>query len=380
VLVERPVGKRIAGVCTAIAGAALVASAWAQAPSGSDLKAGIRAYDTGDLHRAAPILRAATRGLAAPRERAKAWLYLGLTLAALKDAAPARQAFAAALMDDPEIAPDSDRVAPAILGEFAAVRRLVVGELRVEAGEPRARVYVGDEERGRTPLTLRLPVGRYAVRVLSEDTYRIYEQRAVVVSARAPVRILAQLAQRLGHLKLRVVPGGANVYLRERLIATTPAKPVRLPAGRHRLAVRLPGYEEATQEVLVEPEKTVELRFALRRVPPPWYVRRRTWGWISVGLSAASLGAGLLVGKSARSSEEALRSGEREGTITHSRFNQLASSAESNARIANVFFSVAGAAAVAGLVLLFVGDPAEEPRRAWKLLPAAGGASLAVRF
>jgi hypothetical protein len=249
----------------------------------------------------------------------------------------------------------------------------------VEATEPGARVLVDGRERGRAPLALRLPVGRHAVRVLSDDGNRIHEEPRVLVSAR-PALVRARLVPRLGRVKLAVRPPGAQVFADGR--AVDARRPLPLPAGAHRLKARAPGHEEGVREVTVEPDRLVEIELSLRPLPPPrpWYLRRRTWGWVSLGASGASIVAGLLSARAGQSSVNELRRRERDGTLDFDRYRALASDADSKALLANVLFGVSAAAAATGLVLLVVGDDPPPPATGWRVVPAAGGLAIARRF
>ncbi len=60
-------------------------------------------------------------------------------------------------------------------------------------------------------------------------------------------------------------PAGAEIYLDEKLIATTPAESVRIPAGTHKIAVRKPGYREWTRELLVLDGNRLKLKAELEK-------------------------------------------------------------------------------------------------------------------
>jgi hypothetical protein len=340
-----------------------------------DLQEGIAAYNHGEMERAEALLRAALRRLRPLAEQSLAWLYIGLAQANRGDRAAARDSFVAAMTADPTVAPDPDRIPPAVVVEFHAVRRSLRGVLRVEAPEPGARVFVDDVDRGRAPVEIRLPIGTHKVRVLSADELRAF-QGSAVVGVRGRASVTARLAPREGKLRLEVEPPEAQATAGDRRLAIGAAIPV--PAGRHRIALRAPDHYGEWREIRVRPGETAVLRARLVRVPPA-YKRRRTWGWVSLGIAGAALAGGLLVGKSARASDDAIRSGQDSGTLSYTRFQVLSAAAESNARTANVLFGVAGAAGLTGLVLVLTGGE-RPPPRAWRLAPYPGGISVAKGF
>jgi hypothetical protein len=363
----------------------LLCAAWTLAPpafgdAAGDLERGIKAFDEGDMEKAEPLLRSAVDGLRDPKKRAVGFLYLGLSQASRQAVDTARKSFADAIRADPRIKPDPDRVPPGILKIFESVRGAMTGELRIEAREPNARVSVDGSMRGLAPLTLRLPIGKHRVRVISVDELRQFEEPEVMVSLEKMVTVSARLAARMAQLKVSAVPGGVSVLANGQLVGSAPGV-LSLPAGRHSLTFRAEGYVELTRDISLEPDKTASLEIRLTLIPQSWYTRRRPWGWVSVGISAGALVTGLVLGKMAQSSESDLRSSERAGTLDYDRLRSLQDSATSNARTANILFGLAGAAAVTGLVLVVVGDGKDNPSAtSWRVLPLPGGVSIARGF
>jgi hypothetical protein len=366
-------------LCSAFAAGLLVAApAWAD--GAADLKAGIEAYDLGEMERAATPLQRATVSGATARERATAWLYLGMSQVTRKLLDDARRSFVRAVLEDRTVAPDRERTPPAILREWDAVRKVVTGELRVEAEELGARVFVDGQARGSAPLTLRLPLGSHTVRVVSADAMRIYEDAPVEITGKAPVVVRARLVPRVGRLKLTVSPAGTRVYSLGKLIATTPTPPISFPAGRHKLVLRADGHADASPEATVEPGKEFELRVSLAPSTLPWYTKRRTWGWISLGLAGASTILGVVFGRSAVDAQDQVREESRLGLLDTDRYRSLSADISSNARLSNIFFGVAGAAAITGVVLVLWGDKDAPSARGVRLVPTFAGAALSGRF
>jgi hypothetical protein len=349
------------------------------AAESADLARAVRAYDDGEMDRAERLLRSALLMLYEPRQQAKAWLYLGLVQANRKDLAAARASFATALGFDPSVAPDPDRIPPPVVKEFQAVRESLRGELVVEAKEPKARVFVDGTGSAGTPVTLRLPIGPHKLRVVSSDRYRMFESE-VVVTSRSPTRVRAELVPRTGKLQIQVQPPETEIYENGRLVARGADGTTSLPAGPHRFTLRARGYVDASREIAVDPEEARSLQIALQPAPRAWYKRRRPWGWISLGLSGASLVTAILVGRSAQASNDAITTGQANATLDYDRLRVLSSGAHSDVRTANVFFGIAGAAGVTGVLLVLFEGGSEKPPRAWRVLPLPGGVALTRRF
>lgn len=344
-----------------------------------ELDAAIRAYERGEMEQASGLLGAALKTLRAPRERARAWLHLGLSQAALGRREAAKEAFLNARTEDPEVGPDRDRVPPPTLTLWEEACQAVTGELRVEASEPGTRIYLDGRERGSAPLSLsRMPVGRYALRALSRDAHRVYEEAAVSVLPNAVTRVVAKLVPRTGTLRVQARPEGTEVYENGRLLGRASEAPLALPAGRHRLAFRARGHAEVVREVVVEPEKERVVTVHLKR---PWYRLLRPWAWIAVSVAAASATGALIAARSAQASLDAIQSGQENRMLDYDRYRHLSAGADKDRRWANALFGVAGAAVVTGIVLFAIGDgPAEPLKRSVRLVPTTHGLVVAGEF
>lgn len=344
-----------------------------------ELGQAIARYHRGDFEEAVTALQRVAARLGPGPRRARAHLFRGLALAVLGRWTAAREAFAAALTDDPEIRPNRDRVRPSIVAAFEAVRATVRGILEVRSARP-ASVALDGKPVGRTPLRRRLPVGRYDLQVRTDDGFAEYRQAGVLIRAGATVRIDARLVPRIGKVTLRSQPPGAGVYLGKRRLATTPVVGLPLRAGTRHLVVRLPGYRDSPVEVLVNPELPAELRVTLSPVPArPWYKRKRAWAWVTGGLSGGLLVTGLAFGIAARSAASELQEGWARGGLPWDQEAALRSAADSRARTANILFGVTGAVAVTSLVLFLLGDdPPGRERPRVSLTP--GGVVLSGRF
>lgn len=257
------------------------------------LEDGVALYEAGDFEAALPPLREAAAVLAPGPERARALLFAGLTEAVLGRRDVARQRFAEALTDDPEVAPDRQRVPPPIVEVFEGVRARLRGRLEVTASRPAA-VSLDGEPAGETPLSTELVVGPHALRVDPLDGGAPSPEQSVVVRAGDTVRVEIELAP----LAVVVAP--------------------------------LPD-------------------------PPDWYARTGTWAWVTMGVGVFAAAGGVALGLAARDAEADLHDRAGAGTLDYDQQRDLTDSAEGRASSANLMFGLAGTAALTSAVL-FVFD------------------------
>ncbi len=174
-------------------------------------------------------------------------------------------------------------------------------------------------------------------------------------------------------------PPGAELTLDGRPRGKTPFHTV-LPPGTYALALSLDGYERVAEDVTVALGASRVLDLVLRPAPavaaspaappapdlkpkpPPAAVpvapppaaakpqRKRVYTWVAAGAAVAAAATGAYFGWSASQDEDTLHSLPPDSTDKE----RYASSAESNAKKANVMYAVAGGAAAAGLTLFFV--------------------------
>jgi hypothetical protein len=189
---------------------------------------------------------------------------------------------------------------------------------------------------------------------------------------------MANLEARLGasgvqQLLVYSDPGGAEVFVDGQARGRTPFASV-LPHGSHTLVLVKPGHVTVTREVVLTPDRSVELDFALKKgelasaptptatatptaliltTPGPTPVpvpRHRVWTWVASGAAGIALASAVAYGLAARSASNDLRATEHNGATAQ----QLASTAASRSRNANILYGVAGAAGAAGTALFFV--------------------------
>jgi hypothetical protein len=138
------------------------------------------------------------------------------------------------------------------------------GELVVTSRPEGARVTIDGEDRGATPLTVRLDAGAYVVEVQSGTA----EPRVIPVQIRAGVQtaqyVELQGVALTGSLAIRSEPSGARVTIDGRVRGTTPMTVSGLSPGDHTVALE-GGGRQVQQAVRIEAGITAELVVPMRR-------------------------------------------------------------------------------------------------------------------
>jgi hypothetical protein len=138
------------------------------------------------------------------------------------------------------------------------------GELAVQSRPPGARVTVDGQERGVTPLTVRLTSGAHVLEVQVGKS----EPRVIPLNIQAGVQtsqyIELQGVSATGILEIRSEPSGARVTIDGQPRGTTPATVRDLAAGTHTVVVEAGG-RKATQTVKIEAGSTAQLVVPLPR-------------------------------------------------------------------------------------------------------------------
>lgn len=139
------------------------------------------------------------------------------------------------------------------------------GTLAITSTPSGAEVYLDGALRGRTPLSLSLPEGRYGVelRLAGHEPYRATVQVRRGETTRLDVRLTP--VPRTGTLLLESSPAGAEVYLEGRLQGRTPLR-LSLEEGTYRVEYRLPGHEPYGATVRVERGRETRLAATLRPI------------------------------------------------------------------------------------------------------------------
>lgn len=138
------------------------------------------------------------------------------------------------------------------------------GELVVTSRPEGARVKIDGEERGVTPLTVRLDAGAHVVEVQTGTA----EPRVIPVQIRAGVQtaqyVELQGVALTGSLAIRSEPSGARITIDGRVRGTTPMTVSDLAPGDHTVVLEAGG-RKVQQAVRIEAGITAELVVPMRR-------------------------------------------------------------------------------------------------------------------
>jgi serine/threonine-protein kinase len=130
--------------------------------------------------------------------------------------------------------------------------------------EPWADVYIDNVYQETTPLqkALTLKAGQYTLE-LRHPNSQIFRQ-TIEIQVDTRDTLYTRLPLSTGYLDLQVLPW-AEIYINDEYYETTPVKnPIILPAGRHILILKNPGYAALTDTIEIQSGRTVNKRIRLK--------------------------------------------------------------------------------------------------------------------
>lgn len=140
----------------------------------------------------------------------------------------------------------------------------VFHEVEIVSIPPGATVYLNEENRGPTPVPLRLPAGTYSLRL--ELKYHAAHEQPIKVESRQSNSFT--LARVQGSVFLDSEPRGARILLDGQEIGVTPLA-YRLEGGPHKAELVLDGHHpEMLPFEVVAADPAVQVRGTLKKVPP----------------------------------------------------------------------------------------------------------------
>ena len=143
-----------------------------------------------------------------------------------------------------------------------ATLKAIEGGLYITSNPSEADVYINGSYRGKTPLYLVIPVGKYSVEVTKEG-YANYTTE-VEVKAWITTSIKVNLEPQYAYLWIESHPEGAKVYIDGKPVGQTPLKDYKLLSGRHVLKLTLDGYIPYEKEILLKPNETMNITIDLK--------------------------------------------------------------------------------------------------------------------
>lgn len=174
--------------------------------------------------------------------------------------------------------------------ELVAVLEKIEAEVVVISDPSGAEVLLQGRSAGRTPLTLKLPLGQVTLELRKE--LRVTARRLVKVEGPQRMEVKVPLAQ-VGIIAVASEPSGATVYLDGRSVGITPAELVVDP-GLHKVRVERPGRDAVVRELTIKPGQNVQVTEALplTKEMRDRLSKRRTFrgvGWTAIALGIAGI-------------------------------------------------------------------------------------------
>lgn len=144
------------------------------------------------------------------------------------------------------------------------------GKISITSEPAGATVFLGDEQKGVTPLEIPdVAFGKYTVK-LSLKGYQDYQQEIELTQdapdASIPIT-LEQAAQQVGTLVLESNPTGATIVIGKKTIGVTPKTLTNRNVGKYNVIFKKDGYEDYTGSVRVVQDKSTTLRAELKEIP-----------------------------------------------------------------------------------------------------------------
>ncbi|MBI3072859.1 MAG: PEGA domain-containing protein [Deltaproteobacteria bacterium] len=236
-----------------------------QAGLESALKNGLTQFARGEWKGAVKTLRALAPRLTDPPKRGVAYLHLGLAQLELKQFRLAEDAFALAVTADPLIDVDPVEHPPRGVALFRATRDRFDALLTVLVDGPPARVFIDGVDRGQSPLSVKVRIGRHRVRAASADGKHEAPEQEVILRVGQAASV---------SLTLRPRPGLSTQETSVGLVKSTPLT-----------------IDPAIPPTALSPEVPA----AKIRVWPPRPRKTRPWAWALAGTALASLGTGAVL-------------------------------------------------------------------------------------
>ncbi len=166
---------------------------------------------------------------------------------------------------------------------------------------------------------------------------------------------LASLEQRLSQTSIHLTGGveGATIFVDDEDRGRLPhPDPLRVEPGSHRIVVRADGYEDFVSVVAVSPGQSAEVPVGLRAGGVGVVMPSGGGGISTVGLIVASVGAAALIGGAVTGSLALSNAGDAPSSAS-----PQADTARTLALMTDILLPVGAAAAIAGLILMFVLEP-----------------------
>jgi DNA-binding transcriptional regulator YhcF (GntR family) len=151
----------------------------------------------------------------------------------------------------------------------ANAQQLKSGSLSINSNPSEAKVYLDNDYKGKTPLNLKnISTGQYSLR-MSLAGYEDWTSTVVVLPI-LNVRISADLVplpqeeKEYGSISVNSNPQEARVYLDNAYKGNTPINIRDVSTGRHKLRIKLAGYEDWVSEITVSSSRVLRVSADLK--------------------------------------------------------------------------------------------------------------------
>src|SRR6218665_1607532 len=129
-----------------------------------------------------------------------------------------------------------------------------------------ANVYINNELKGATPLTLnKMPAGAYPLLLMKKGFETVSKNIEVQGGKTTEVNISLELRSTAGRIYITSYPADANVYINNELKGATPLTLNKMPAGAYQLLLMKKGFETVSKNIEVQDAKTTVTNEILRK-------------------------------------------------------------------------------------------------------------------
>jgi len=144
---------------------------------------------------------------------------------------------------------------------FYVQEEIIQGKVKINSNPSNAQVYVNNEFKGKTPLSLTLPEGSYRV-LVKMDGYRDY-QTTIIIEGNREKEYTFNLQPKYGDLRIDSNPQGAYVYIDGSLKGKTPLSLKNLLAKTYEVKLTYSGYQDKVERVEVVEGRETRVSFSL---------------------------------------------------------------------------------------------------------------------
>jgi hypothetical protein len=135
------------------------------------------------------------------------------------------------------------------------------GILHITSTPSNAIVLIDGKRQGQlTPLEIQVSPGKYFVKVVKDKFYPFEEE--VVLEQGKTMTVDANLVQQVGRVVLETTPPGAQAYIGNDLIGTTPLTHDK-PVGKYVITLKKPGFRDKVIEVNIAPDESLPIMVEL---------------------------------------------------------------------------------------------------------------------